>query len=151
MACSSAVSNFTVVSEPVDCSCSSGANTLIRTKAFLTRGRLCSLQSPLSTKRHYSSIFLPNLSHLVHYCHGVGGGYEPPLGNLYNFRKLWLIIPSACKFCNGSVCYDVHHVQNVDFYVHHVESVVGWHFFMYTMYRPCTPLNSGYPRYNGQY
>jgi len=34
------------------------------------------------------------------------------------------------------VCYDVHHVQND---VHHVESVVGWHFFMYTMYRPCMP------------
>ena len=24
-------------------------------------------------------------------------------------RKIWLIILSSCKFCNGSECYDVHH------------------------------------------
>ena len=57
------ISYFTVVSELVDRSCRNGSDTLImcvHTKAFLTSRCSCSLQASLSTKQHYSSVFLPN-------------------------------------------------------------------------------------------
>ena len=53
--------------------------------------------------------------------------------------RMCTLFPKLCRHNRHkpSQCVMMHIMYKMYiFYVHHIKSVMGWHFFMYTMYRP---------------